>query len=196
MRPQPASDHRGQRPADASERRGQVEVEHPLPVLVASCRTSGRRHTGAGVGDQHLDGTPFSSTVAKAASTLAGSVTSAGTTERRPGADRAATSASLRRRWPTSATRWPAPTAARATARPTPSTRSGDQAHRQVPSSRGHGSHHQRPFHSGGRLALKAAWNSAWSSVVISSAWVIASSSTAGRSDMSSSRVISDLVWA
>ena len=54
----------------------------------------------------------------------------------------------------------------------------------------------QRPFHSGGRLSLKAAWNSAWSAVVISSAWVIASSSIAAPIGMSSSRVISDLVWA
>src|SRR5689334_15668048 len=53
---------------------------------------------------------------------------------------------------------------------------------------------HQRPFHSGLRLALNAAWNSAWSWVVISRAWVMASSSIAGPSGMSSSRVISDLV--
>ena len=48
----------------------------------------------------------------------------------------------------------------------------------------------------GGRFSLNAAWNSAWSEVVISSAWVIASSSIAAPIGMSSSRVISDLVCA
>ena len=52
------------------------------------------------------------------------------------------------------------------------------------------------PLHAGFRPALNAAWNSAWSSVVISRAWVIASSSTDADIDMSSSRVSSDLVWA
>ena len=56
--------------------------------------------------------------------------------------------------------------------------------------------HRYCPVQRGGRRSLNAAWNSAWSSVVISSAWVIASSSIALASDMSSSRVISALVWA
>ena len=51
-----------------------------------------------------------------------------------------------------------------------------------------------RPFQSGSRPSVKAAWNSAWSAVVISSAWVIASSSTAPARSRSSSRVSSVLV--
>src|SRR5699024_6559333 len=43
----------------------------------------------------------------------------------------------------------------------------------------GAGDGRHRPVHSGLRLALNAAWNSAWSWVVIRSAWVIASSSMA-----------------
>ena len=54
----------------------------------------------------------------------------------------------------------------------------------------------QRPAQRGGRRSLNAAWNSAWSRLVISSACVIASSSVAAPSGMSSSRVSSDLVWA
>ena len=45
--------HRGQRPAQAPERRGEVEVEHPLPLLVRRPHRSG--HARAGIGDEHLD---------------------------------------------------------------------------------------------------------------------------------------------
>jgi len=54
----------------------------------------------------------------------------------------------------------------------------------------------QVPDQAAGRLALKAAWNSEWSLVVISNAWVIASSSIAADKGMSCSRVSSAFVWA
>src|SRR5690606_9960171 len=50
------------------------------------------------------------------------------------------------------------------------------------------------PLHLGSRFSVKARWNSAWSSVVISSAWVMASISRAADRLMSCSAVSSFFV--
>ena len=70
-RPYPPSRHRRQGPTQAAERRGQVEVEHPLPVLVGGAHQR-RRHRRPGVDDQDLDRPPLALDRAKASSIAAG----------------------------------------------------------------------------------------------------------------------------
>ena len=102
-------DHRRQRPADAPERRGQVEVEHPLPLLVGGLAPTAPASAAAGVGDEDLDGPPRRPRRARRrASMAAGSVMSAATTERLRRAARRRPSPSLPSSRPTSATRCPA----------------------------------------------------------------------------------------